>query len=478
MKRAKTDKKPKADKRRKRGDGSIMVRNGVLYLRYSRQVRADDGNMVHRPVWESTGIKLTGDKDADADAWKRADAILKARTASGVIDDEITRRRKLLAEIAELETEKSEADRRTPGVRIDQAFDTWKKSPRRKQGTSATTLDQYRSEIDRFKTWIATAHPRAVEMKDVTPQIADQFVATEISSLSSNRYNKYIDTLRRIWRDLAREAHIVANPWSDIRHKPKDEKSRRVIRADEMPDILAAAGDDLKPLFIFGWYTGMRLGDAVNANWSGGPAKMVIDIDGLKPIISYIPQKTKRHADGKRTMIGVHPDLLAVLSAVPAESRRGYLFPKLADHYKRNAPQFSRRVQAVFTKAKIKTRDASWKKAHRGERARIDVGFHSFRHSYVSNQLNQGTALSLVQAQVGHSNPEMTSHYYHADADAIANAAAVIPSILAGPEGHRALAEPTAIDTARAAIDKLSADEIKTIIDYIKTKRTATATRV
>ena len=64
-----------------------------------------------------------------------------------------------------------------------------------------------------------------------------------------------------------------------------------------------------------------------------------------------------------------------------------------------------------------------------GERAKVDVGFHSLRHTFVSLSANAGAPLAIVQAIVGHSNPAMTRHYFHEQESALTTAVAALPDV-------------------------------------------------
>lgn len=456
------------EKRRKKGDGSIANRGGVLYLRFWRDVRADDGSLVRKGVWESTRLKLTGNKKNDLKLYNQAEAMLKQRTASVALGDEAKTIRKWIGDLNAVEAEKEQIDRDRPSILLADTWSAFEKSPRRSRRSGADTLAQYKSELSRFVTWSKKAYPEVKEMRQVTRKVADSFATAIGRTLSANRYNKYIDTLKRIWRVLGSDALCDVNPWADILHKEKDEMSRRVITLDEFKRILSIAPDDMRVLFLIGWFTGMRLGDAVNLDWES------IDLD--RRSISYEPRKTKKHTRGLRTLVYFGDDLAAVFHRIGGDcgNRRGLVLPKLADHYRRNAPQFSRRIRVLLERSGIQTRDRSRK----GERARIAVGFHSLRHTYVSNQLNNGTPLSLVQAQVGHSNPEMTSHYFHADDRALQRAAMAIPSIVeVADEAQANPVESSALVNARKVIDDLSRADLETIARYIESKRTAIAVR-
>jgi integrase len=453
-------KNEKNETRRKKGDGSLIVRKGIIYLRYWRDVRADDGSLTRKGVWESTRLKITGNKKNDAPIFTKAEALLKERTATIALGDEAKTIRKWIGDLNAIEAEKAQIDRDRPSTLLADAWSAFEKSPRRSHRAGSGTLTQYRSQMSRFVEWIKKAYPEIKEMRQVSRKIADTFATSIGKSLSANRYNKYIDTLKRIWRVLGEEARCDINPWVDILHKEKDELSRRVITIDEFRQILDNASDDMRILFMIGWFTGMRLGDAVNIEWDGKDCS----IDLEHRFISYEPRKTKKHTHGIRTIVYFGNDLASVFEQIAEKNRHGKLLPKLADHYKRNAPQFSRRIRVLLEKSGITTRD----KSRKGERARIAVGYHSLRHTYVSNQLNNGTPLSLVQAQVGHSNPEMTSHYYHTDPGALKRAALAIPSIEITSEKQT---ESIAITNAKKIIDELDQADLEKIANYIETKR-------
>lgn len=49
--------------------------------------------------------------------------------------------------------------------------------------------------------------------------------------------------------------------------------------------------------------------------------------------------------------------------------------------------------------------------------------FHDFRHTYITQGVENGVPVEVMQAQVGHISPEMVRHYTHLSSRAISNAA-------------------------------------------------------
>jgi len=160
----------------------------------------------------------------------------------------------------------------------------------------------------------------------------------------------------------------------------------------------------------------LRLVDCALLEWGA--------IDLARNRIMTIPRKTKRHAHGKPVVIPLHPTLAALLAEIPPKGRKGYLLPTIAATYLDDDTKLSRRIQAIFTNAGIRTQTTA-----AGERAKVDIGFHSLRHTFVSLSANAGAPLAVVQAIVGHSNPAMTRHYFHESEAALQSAVAALPSI-------------------------------------------------
>lgn len=129
---------------------------------------------------------------------------------------------------------------------------------------------------------------------------------------------------------------------------------------------------------------------------------------------------------------------------------------EIAETYLHNSSILTHRIKKAFTRAGIKTTA----KCKDGKNARVDVGFHSLRHTFVSLSANAGVPLTVVQAIVGHTNPVMTRHYFHASDDALKGAVAALPDVIDVSDKARPSPSP-------AKTDKLSAirSEIPSLAD-------------
>ena len=92
------------------------------------------------------------------------------------------------------------------------------------------------------------------------------------------------------------------------------------------------------------------------------------------------------------------------------------------------------------------------KREHTGNRAKVDVGFHSLRHTFVSLCRQADAPLSVVESIVGHSNPAMTRHYSHVGDREAQRAIAALPSITGdSPPPHDEPLPPWAVELIKDA---------------------------
>ena len=304
-----------------------------------------------------------------------------------------------------------------PALALDDMFEAFKSSPVRQQKSGHDTMHQYELQIGRFVSWMETHYPEAHEMRQVSKDIAVAFLSDFGKRVSPNTYNKYVVLLRSIWRTIGETARCTLNPWDGIARKMQsDGNGRRALTIEELAHVCSTLTGEMRVLFALGIYTGLRLGDCALMDWG--------TIDMVRRVIVTVPRKTKKH----KTVVEIplHPALFAILNETPARQRTGYVIPEMAATYERDNSAVAKRIRAVFEGAGI----ATTKEVEGYSQAVAEVGFHSLRHSFVSLMGNAGAPLALVQSIVGHANPMMTAHYFHARTDALANAVGNLPVLM------------------------------------------------
>ncbi|MCR5414414.1 MAG: site-specific integrase [Kiritimatiellae bacterium] len=345
-----------------------------------------------------------------------------------------------------------------PATSLAGGFAAYRASSERPD-TGAATMDMYESQYTRLAKWMAKHYPTITEMRHVSKQVAEEFMADIAKRYSANTFNKYATLFTRIWETLKETARLEANPWEKIAHKNEDKgQTRRELTVDELRRVCESAEGEMRTLFAVGIYTGLRLGDCALLEWG--------NVDLARRMVAVIPRKTAKHAHGRPVVIPIHGTLANILEETPSADRTGYVMPQTAKAYLADRAAVTVKIQAAFKACGIRTN----RKGKDDTRAVVEVGFHSLRHTFVSMAANAGVPLALIQSIVGHTSTAMTRHYFHESEDALKNAVAALPDVggaIALPDGAaRSVAVPCAfcaildgmtreqLEAARAEIDK------------------------
>jgi integrase len=360
-----------------------------------------------------------------------------------------------LGKIADTETQLEKAKLAKAAMLISDAWDAFVKQPNRPD-SGVVNMRNYKSRFNHFVAWIHAKHPEVKELRHVTQEHADAYVTELATEVSASTYNRYLNVLTLVWRILFKVARLTHNPWKETARKRFVVHSRRELTVEELGRIIEAAKGEMKTLIAFGIYTGLRLGDCANLNWS--------NIDMVKGILSIIPSKTARRLH-KRITIPLHKVLWEMLNTVPSKARVGYVLPECRARFELYDGALSKEVQRLFRSvAIVTTTDYGDDK-----RNNADCGFHSLRHTFVSLCAAGGVPLSVVQSLVGHGNPAMTQHYTHIGLETAQNAIALLPNVT-GPKTPADLPETkqAKLDSVLAMLDELTKQELKQIIAKAK----------
>ena len=134
--------------------------------------------------------------------------------------------------------------------------------------------------------------------------------------------------------------------------------------------------------------------------------------------IALMPRKTA-HTSGMTVAIPVHPALRACLGR---HGGAGYVMPAMAARSPSGRCGVVQRHLRRCGIAPTERRD--------GYSHRVAVyGFHSLRATFVTRLADMGMPLAQIQGMVGHVSPQMTMHYYRADAEAARGALEKLPAL-------------------------------------------------
>ncbi|MGD1085371.1 MAG: tyrosine-type recombinase/integrase, partial [Verrucomicrobiota bacterium] len=288
-------------------------------------------------------------------------------------------------------------DHQAPALAIANAWTEYLAAPNRPD-SGESTLRQYEFQCAAFARWMEEKHPQTLTLRDVTQPIADEYAASlNRSKFTPSTFNKHLNLLTLVFRVLKSKARLASNPWEDIQRKRITPRGRRELTIDELRNVCQAAEGELRILLALGVYTGLRLGDCSTLRWG--------EVDLARNIIRRIPNKTARR-NPKPVIVPIHSDLLAMLVAIAPEQRAEYVLPKIASLYLRRSDMVTDMVQRHLVKCGVRPHKPGT--GGPGERAVVEVGFHSLRHTFVSLCRESNAPLAVVESIVGHSNPAMT----------------------------------------------------------------------
>ncbi len=154
-------------------------------------------------------------------------------------------------------------------------------------------------------------------------------------------------------------------------------------------------------LLAIGVHSGMRLGDCPTLRWC--------EVDLRRRQIQRIPAKLARRKP-KPITTPIHPVLHDILADIPAKERGEFVLPATANTYLNGSQSLvTNAIQKHFAKCGIRTTRAG----ENGQRAIVEVGFHSLRHTFISICREANVPLAVVENLVGHRSVDMTRHYTH-----------------------------------------------------------------
>jgi len=398
-----------AKKHKRSQIGTLEKRkNGIYYLRVViKSIRIPDckGGWKYKQIKKSWSTG-TSDKEKAREFQKNFVLPLQA-------ERDIEKIEGLEARIRCIKKGVEEEERKKPALKVVDALDYYlDREPDISEGTRRVYNDRW----SRFVKFMDKKLGKGVaELREVTPNMAEDFLDELKMTTHSATYNGYLMLFKLLWKKLYKKAKLTCNPWKDCENRKVVSTPRRNLTTEELKKVLSSLEGEWKMLFSIGLYTGMRLVDCSHLEWSA--------VNLTANELSVVMQKTKNHHPVP-IPIPIHKDLFSLLSAVPQEKRTGYVVPECAHAYDCGSANYH--IKRIFAKCGIETN----KPDERGGRKICLVGFHSLRSGFVTMAAEAGIPFPVIQAIVGHGSTRMTEHYYRATKKNLVQCVEVIPSLI------------------------------------------------
>ena len=257
-------------------------------------------------------------------------------------------------------------------------------------------------------------------LREITPaDIRSYRDALKRKGLAAPTVNHAVKILRMPFKAAHDAGYIDINPNTKNTVRPVKDEARNVEKdvftREQLSELVKAApSEDWTGAILCGYYTGLRLRDIADLQWSA------VDLEGR--IIKVTTRKT-----GKTVTVPIHPQFAAWLDKQTRGIGKAPVFPTLAGKAGGGKSGLSMAFRRIMERAKIKGR--LLREANGVGRSQSSLSFHSLRHGFVSAMANAGVAQELRQKLTGHASAEMNAQYTHHELESLRAAVSVIPSI-------------------------------------------------
>ena len=248
----------------------------------------------------------------------------------------------------------------------------------------------------------------------VTPQDVKAFRDLQVKEgKSETTANLALKTLRSLFNDARREGLISTNPAEAVKTFDVEKEARDVFTHEQLCALVAKASPEWKTAILLAYYSGLRLRDAVSLSWDN------VNFDLRQ--IRYFPRKSnrgqrRRRPDWKKHVTGqlevpLMPEVEAHLLSLPSsDDPAAKLCPTLAAKSTGGNRGLSRMFQRVMAAAGIHS-DRGVEKKGKGRQFKT-LGFHSLRHTFVSELANADVPADVRRQISGHSDEKDSRAIY------------------------------------------------------------------
>jgi integrase len=318
--------------------------------------------------------------------------------------------RKILNEIRELSGDSA--------IRVKSLADysvEWLRS--KEVTTSEGTSERYSGIVNEFLAHLGK-HRTGSTLEAITPLDVKSFRDLQVKEgKAETTADLALKTLRSLFNDARREGLISINPAEAVKTFDVEKEARDVFTHEQLCALVAKAASEWKTSILLAYYSGLRLRDAVSLSWE--------NVNFELRQIRYFPRKSNRgqarRPDWKKHVTGqlevpLMPEVEAHLLSLPSsDDPAGKLCPTLAAKSTGGNRGLSRMFQRVMAAAGIHS-DRGVEKKGKGRQFKT-LGFHSLRHTFVSELANADVPADVRRQISGHSDEKIHERYTHLGLD-------------------------------------------------------------
>lgn len=266
-----------------------------------------------------------------------------------------------------------------------------------KQNRSAA---YYTSVNNSFKHLINFFGPQKIILS-IGFKETEEFIS-DLQQKVTKGYRVYVRTLKAAFNKAVEWNYIKENHFLKVKLPKKQKINPAFINSEQLSTIYnQVENDTIRDIVITGFYTGMRLDEIINLKWKNVNLEARIITVGDE---EYITKGRNQR------FIPISDEALASLLS---RRKRMKAIP-IGDSFvfsKSNGTKFS--GDHISRSFKIACQVAGIDKA---------IHFHSLRHSFASNLVQQGVSLYKVKELLGHSAITTTEIYSHLNIESLRDA--------------------------------------------------------
>jgi len=268
-----------------------------------------------------------------------------------------------------------------------------------KQNLSVKYLNDIRTTFKKFLESLGD-----VPLNKITSYQMEQFISKTYNE-SKYAARKHYNNIKSAFNKAIHWGYLNRNPLVNIKSPKVPQNNPSFIDEIELEQILSKEDNEtLKKIYLFAFYTGMRLGEIVNLKWNQinlterNIRVMNTDVFTTKGQRERaVPMNDKVF----NLLTSSFPKVVNIQKDVYVFTKNGFKFNP--DYVTKN---FKKSVRAS---AKEKTIDSS-------------LHFHDLRHSFASNLARKGVSLLIIKELLGHTDIKTTMIYAHLRPENLRNA--------------------------------------------------------
>ena len=363
-------------------------------------------------------------------------------------------------------------------VPLAEAYAMAAAKPSRKKAASRFA-EQRESYFSDFTAFLRSSHPDVVTIADVRRPHCEEYVShlvehgrfikdvkygipvkrgtKEVSyrreyGLSPKTIRVIVGVCRWVFRRVAEDAGIVADPWEGIQLPEPAPVDREIFSPSELRLIWNGIQSDTfcYPLFVVAANSGMTEGDICTLKWSE-----------IEWGTGYI--RRKRRKTGADIRLPLLPELAEYLRSLPRLGE--YVFPDHAELYLRTPSVVSERVKTFLHGLGLVTTVEI-----PGRRSISVKDLHSMRHVFCYRAKRAGIPESIIAKFVGHKVLAMTRHYADHDTDEeLRSEIKKLPPLFVGTAGGMLESETTVRRQLAELAYSLPLETVERVLSQLRT---------